>query len=173
MVRGQVERVTEAGVKIGGKWFNYSKFDEVEPPAAGSLVELRLNRGRWIKSVSSATPSLTEASLVRAAEATTEETPKPNPSDVPPLPDVGDPFAGLEPPADEQDPRSRAVSLESPVYTVHSGDPLLRRLSVLRTAAEFHAGRAKSSDTDVLATADLFLTWLEQPPPKADEGVAQ
>lgn len=152
LLRGQVEAANDTGVKIGGRWYNYSKFDQVERPSVGQEVELVVHQGRWIRGLAVAGP-----------EATTAEPPL-APDTPPAAADPDDPFAGLE-----TAPEAAPLHLEAPIYTVHSSDPLLRRLALLRTAAEFHAGRAKSTDLEVIATAERFLMWLEQPRPGHEE----
>jgi hypothetical protein len=43
----------------------------------------------------------------------------------------------------------------------------IRRLSVLKAAAAFAAGRSDVKSADVLKIASVWLTWVEQPESKA------
>lgn len=47
-LRGVVDSVNDNGVKIGETWYNYSKFHQVRMPDEGDLVEMSLEKDKWI-----------------------------------------------------------------------------------------------------------------------------
>lgn len=47
-VRGKANSVNDNGVKIGENWYNYSKFHRVRMPDEGDLVEIAVEKGKWI-----------------------------------------------------------------------------------------------------------------------------
>lgn len=48
-VRGVVDSINQSGIKIGEAWYNFSKFNNVQRPNEGDLVEVELKDDKWIQ----------------------------------------------------------------------------------------------------------------------------
>jgi len=59
-VKGLVEQVNDRGVKLGGKWFNFSKYAQVAPPTRGQTVLLTV-KGDFIAGIAPLAPDATTA----------------------------------------------------------------------------------------------------------------
>jgi hypothetical protein len=132
-LRGGVEAANEQGIKLGGRWLDYSRFHAVPHPVPGQEVAVEIVRGRFINALT-----------ILGGD----------PDGAPEPPDSM-PWEGLDaeaptPPAPLWHPAARRAERNTEI----------RRLRLLRTAAAFHAGRAKSTGADVLATARGWETWV-------------
>ena len=135
-LRGVVEATNERGIKLQGRWLNFSRYREVPHPEVGQEVEVEVVRDRFINAL-----TITDGGdvVLPLDELTAEEEP------------AGDAFTGLE--AAVAPPRrgtGRALD-----RTTES-----RRLALLAAAATFHAQRPEATDGDVLDTAIRWEAWV-------------
>src|SRR5689334_15591148 len=78
-IRGEVEAVNEKGVRIGGAWYNFSRYHSVPSPYRDELVELTVLEGEpWI-----------ERLVVLEDSKGCTVTRQPNPDPAPDMPCVG------------------------------------------------------------------------------------
>ncbi|HEX2186009.1 MAG TPA: hypothetical protein VHN78_10950, partial [Chloroflexota bacterium] len=49
--RGVVEATNEKGVKLNGRWLNYSQFHDVPHPEPGDEIEVEIARDRFINAL--------------------------------------------------------------------------------------------------------------------------
>lgn len=156
LVRGTVEQTNEKGVRIDGRWFNYSQFSTVTTrPEAGDTVELEVAKGRFINNVT-----------LLGGEGDREFL-----SD-----DGSDPFDGFDEPAGPPASRSRASQVPPPApaatrgTTQRSGGSTyaapdnrnaeIRRLALIKAAADFAATRTDLDPEDVQAIAAQWEGWI-------------
>jgi len=143
-IRGAVEQVNERGVKLGGRWFNFSKYAAVTPPARGQAVILTV-KGDFISAVtvSSAPPGATSATDGHTDTA-------------------DDPFAGLEHAAPPANGHARSGKANGGSYgraLTPERERTITRLSLISSAASFFAGRADATEVDVLDAAMRWEVW--------------
>ncbi len=143
-LRGVVEAVNDKGIKIGERWVNYSQFRQVPRPDPGQVVEVELDRGRFINALT----------VVGGAGGGGLELDEPEEL-------TGDAFEGLAAEA------PRAVEGRRAATPARTGSPdrntEIRRLALLKAAAGYAAPRADMTADDVLAVAILWEAWITEP----------
>jgi len=50
-VRGVVDSINQSGIKVGEAWYNFSKFNNVQRPNEGDMVEVELKDDKWIQAL--------------------------------------------------------------------------------------------------------------------------
>ncbi len=143
-LRGVVEATNEKGIKIGERWVNYSQFRQVPRPDPGQEVEVELDRGRFINALTVVGGAGGGPALDEPEELT------------------GDAFEGL---ASDPAPALRAQRAATPTATARPADrnTEIRRLALLKAAAEYAAPRPDMAAGDVLAVAILWEAWVIEP----------
>ncbi|MDQ3699514.1 MAG: hypothetical protein M3442_01170 [Chloroflexota bacterium] len=143
-LRGVVEATNEKGIKIGERWVNYSQFRQVPRPVTGQEVEVELDKGRFINALT----------VVGGADGGALEPDEPEGL-------TGDAFEGL---ASDPAPAARAQRAATATATGRPADrnTEIRRLALLKAAAEYAAPRAEMTADDVLAVAILWEAWITE-----------
>jgi hypothetical protein len=142
MEQGTVEAVNDRGVKIGGAWWNFSKFSEVAPPQVGQEVQLLIRGDRWV-----------QACKVLGADGQVvshDEYNSSRPFDGPQDDDPGTWGYGTPP---------KASARPAPAPPAPKGRATLRA-AALAAASHFHS-TGDGKEDDVYATAYRFLAWIE------------
>jgi hypothetical protein len=144
LIRGAVEQANEKGVKVGGRWFNYSQFSTITAkPDEGDTVEMDIAKGRFINAL-----RITDGGFDLV------------------IPD-DDPLAQGAP---VQGGRStappRAASAAAPATYERAADrnTEIRRLALIKAAADYAAQRVDLTADDVLAIARQWETWVVDRP---------
>ncbi len=149
-LRGVVEATNEKGLKLDGRWLNYSQFREVPRPEAGQAVEVELDKGRFINALSVVGGGGGAGALeLDEPEALT-----------------GDAFEGLEPDPAPALRTRRAATPTAPARPADRGpdrNTEIRRLALLKAAAEYAAPRPDMTADDVLAVAIQWEAWVTDP----------
>lgn len=170
-VAGRVEGLNEKGIKVSGRWFNYSQFRQVDPPAKGQMVHLELD-GDFIDSLTVRTtapaqraPAKTGA--VRQNGSGYQPAGPPLDRENPPMGDTG---LGLLPrsgrlPATRRAPESAARTNgneDGRWAAADRRDKVITRLAVLRDAVAHLTGVNDATVEDVLALAEQFEAWANR-----------
>ena len=155
-IRGTVEQANEKGVKVGGRWFNFSQYSKTTVrPAEGDEVELEVARGTFIndaKIVGSGGGGfeLPEASgddedLFSSTAAAAAPTPR-----------AAAPARGRAATrAEGQTEQARPATFNSDGRNAE-----IRRLALVKAAAEYSAGRDNLAPEDVVAIAAQWEAWV-------------
>jgi hypothetical protein len=162
---GEVEATNERGIKLGGRWLNYSQFRLVPHPEAGHVVRVTLQRDRFITDLE----VLDGASLDDAEGAA-------DPGEVdgdfpefegPPPPVASDIAPGPDGPHGGDYPRRSAAPGRTSLRGAPTPQPTRSRESVKATcalaAATWAQGRADVDAQDVIAIAEMLAAWCRQP----------
>lgn len=137
-VRGRVEQANEKGLKVDGRWFNWSQYSRSSVrPAEGDDVELEIARGKFINDA-------------RVLGAGAEDGP-----DGAGLDD--DPFAGsLSAPAPRAATPPRQVQSATPNADRNTE---IRRLALIKAAADYAAAREMEPE-EVVTLASQWERWV-------------
>ena len=166
----EVEATNERGIKLAGRWLNFSQFHQVPHPEVGQLVRVTLQKGRFISALKILAPGEfddAEGEVDPNDEAFPEfEGPPAGFTVAPGLdgPPSGDYPAGtaaprrvlptpVPPPAPQAPPASWAPATPS------------LKAAALAAAAHFLSGKPESSEDEVYGTAYRFLAWLQDEEP--------
>ena len=164
MLRGVVEATNERGIKLDGRWLNYSQFRQVTRAETGQEVEVEVVRDRFINALT----------IVGGPGALALERRERMALDL----DDGGPDSGagrgrlrglrlplLRPPAPPA--RGRIASPAAPAYGASGLAPRpvdrnteIRRLALIKAAADFAASRPKLAPEDVVAMAREWEKWI-------------
>jgi hypothetical protein len=170
----EVEATNERGIKLAGRWFNFSQFHQVPRPEVGQLVRVTLQKGRFISGLKILTPGDLddgegEADPTDEAFPEFEGPPPPAPAGFRVAPGLDGPPAG-DYPAGSAAPR-RVTGEVGPAPTPPPAPrapsaartPALPSLkaAALAAAAHFLSGKPDSTEDAVYQTAFRFLAWLE------------
>ena len=137
-IRGTVEQANEKGLKVGGRWFNWSQYSKVTVrPAEGDDVELEIARGKFINDAR----ILPGGSL---AEVSGDEDP------FEPL--AAQQGSGVRGPAATPPP---AAAIRAPERNTE-----IRRLALIKAAAAYAATRETLAPEDVTAIAAQWEVWV-------------
>jgi hypothetical protein len=158
VLRGVVEATNERGIKLGGRWLNYSQFRQVPHPDTGQEVEVEVVRDRFINALTVVGGAPDDLVLELEGD------------------EAGQPFEGLDvasagdapPPAGIAFPPGGPVSVPAPSvrarYVGSRPSPdrntEIRRLALLKAAADFAASRPDLTPDDVLAVARQWESWV-------------
>lgn len=152
-IRGRVEQANEKGLKVDGRWFNFSQYSRsTVRPEEGDDVELEIARGKFIndaritgKGVPGAEGDLVELGL------------------------DDDPFAAAPPPraASAPRPRSGAAGSSAPAFAPSTSSPTpnadrnteIRRLALIKAAADYAAARSLDPE-EVVTLAAQWEQWV-------------
>jgi hypothetical protein len=178
VLRGVVEATNERGIKLGGRWLNYSQFRQVPHPEAGQEVEVEVVRDRFINALSvvGGAPDDLVLDLQDDDEGQTFEGldvaptgDAPPPDDAPPPPEITFPPGG---PVGVPAPVVRARYVGS--RSAPDRNTEIRRLALLKAAADFAATRPDLTPDDVLAVARQWETWvIERDGPRGERPEGQ
>jgi hypothetical protein len=166
ILRGVVEATNERGIKLDGRWLNYSQFRQVTRAETGQEVEVEVVRDRFINALTivGGTPGAPGAPGAPGGDL---------PLDL----DDGEPggggafeaFEGLAPPPPAASPpaRGRIASPPAPAYGAPGLAPRpvdrnteIRRLALIKAAADFAASRPKLAPEDVVTMAREWEKWI-------------
>jgi hypothetical protein len=168
MLRGVVEATNERGIKLDGRWLNYSQFRQVTRAETGQEVEVEVVRDRFINALTivGGTPGAPGAPGALGDSG----------GDLALDLDDGEPgggdafgaFEGLAPPPPAPPPtRGRIASPSAPAYGAPGPAPRpvdrnteIRRLALIKAAADFAASRPKLAPEDVVTMAREWEKWI-------------
>lgn len=141
-VRGRVEQTNEKGLKVDGRWFNWSQYSRASVrPAEGDDVELEIARGKFIN----------DARIVGQGGQ--------NPIDL----DGEDPFGAAPAPPRAAGPRRAApapASTSTPSSTPNADrNTEIRRLALVKAAADYAAARGMGPE-EVVTLAAQWEEWV-------------
>jgi hypothetical protein len=149
MLRGVVEATNDRGIKLSGRWLNYSQFRQVTRPQVGQEVEVEVERDRFINALTVVGGEPADLTM-----------------DLEDGPGGGDAFEGFEAAA----PRGGSGAAPRPVRGgTGSGwrstpapdrNTEIRRLALIKAAADYAATRPDLSPEDVLAVARGWESWI-------------
>lgn len=181
VVRGVVEATNDTGLRMDGRWYNYSRFAAVPRPEVGQAVELAL-KGRFVTGLKltggaavaspfdSSTPTPRQdgrsgAAVVAEPVNRTGGPDVPGPAPTGTRSGSGRPTAAAWPTPSEQpgaaptgSDRDRSLVVAPPAGRVER----VTRLAVLEAAAAFLAHRPDAVPDDVLSVALQWLVWVEE-----------
>jgi len=146
-IRGTVEQTNDKGVKVGGRWFNFSQYSKTTVrPAEGDEVELEVARGKFINDARIVSSGVSSGELL------------PTDGDAFPATD-DDVFASPKAAAPRSAPPSRRTA---PVASSPASDrnAEIRRQALIKAAAEYAAQRPELTPDDVLAIAAQWESWV-------------
>jgi hypothetical protein len=158
----EVEATNERGIKLAGRWFNFSQYHQVPRPEVGQLVRVTLQKGRFISGLKVLThgdldDAEGEADPTDGAFADFEgPPPPPPPTDDYPADTAAPrrvPGRVLPTPVPPPAPRAPSASRTPAV-------PLLKA-AALAAAAHFQSRTPDSTEDAVYETAYRFLVWLQ------------
>jgi hypothetical protein len=157
VLRGVVEATNERGIKLGGRWLNYSQFRQVPHAEAGQEVEVEVVRDRFINALSvvGGAPDDLVLDLPDDEGQHFEGLDVAPPDDAPPPPGITFPPGG---PVGVPAPAVRARYVGSRPAPDRNTE--IRRLALLKAAADFAATRPDLTPDDVLAVARQWETWV-------------
>lgn len=142
-VRGLVEQANPKGIKVDGRWFNFSQYSgDVTRPDVGDEIEMEVAKGKFIDSLS----------VVGGQEMGGN--------------DFGDDFAGFDatpapPAASRATPRSTTpVASRVTAPSGESRNAEIRRLALVKAAADYAARRSDLTPEDVMAIAAQWEGWV-------------
>jgi hypothetical protein len=182
MLRGVVEATNERGIKLDGRWLNYSQFRQVTRAETGQEVEVEVVRDRFINAltiVGGGGPGgaggdlaldLDDGGPAGGGFGAGSQAGAPG----------GDAFEGFDspPPAPAPPARGRIASPAAPAYSPSGPAPRpvdrnteIRRLALIKAAADFAASRPKLAPEDVVAVAREWEKWIvEREGERPEEG---
>ncbi len=172
MLRGVVEATNERGIKLDGRWLNYSQFRQVTRAETGQEVEVEVVRDRFINALTivGGTPgALGVPAALGAPGAPGGDLPLDLGDDEPVGGDAFEAFEGLAPPPPAAPPsaRGRIASPPAPAYGASGLAPRpvdrnteIRRLALIKAAADFAASRPKLAPEDVVTMAREWEKWI-------------
>jgi hypothetical protein len=153
MLRGVVEATNDRGIKLSGRWLNYSQFRQLARPQVGQEVEVEVERDRFINAltvVGGEPGDLVmdmDDGLGGAGGAA-----------------GGDAFEGFDAPAGRPAgsgsgaaPRPRPGWRSTPLPDRNTE---IRRLALIKAAADYAATRPELSPEDVLGVARGWERWI-------------
>lgn len=133
-ISGQVESVNEKGIKLGGAWYNFSKFNKVLTPRRGDQITLTVENGKFITEVTFVPPTPQPAQTPTAQSA-------PTPAPSAPAPREHHPKSEVFSADDEPDQRTQI------------------RIAAINASVRLYAGTGSSLD-DVLNFAGQIEEWV-------------
>jgi hypothetical protein len=145
-IRGRVEQTNEKGLKVDGRWFNWSQYSRsTVRPNEGDDVVLEIARGKFIN----------DARIVGSGE--------PNPLTL----DDDDPFAAAAPAPPRAAARRSEPTASSPPPAASFGSSTpnadrnteIRRLALVKAAADYAAARDLDPE-DVIRLAAQWEEWV-------------
>jgi hypothetical protein len=177
---GEVEATNERGIKLGGRWLNYSQFHRVPRPETGHVVRVTLQRDRFITDL-----EVLDGAALDDAEGAADpgevdgdfpEFEGPPPAAPPPA--ASDVAAGLDRPPTGDNPGGTAAPRRAPVRVAPAPTPApppraqvpttpqpptraALKAAALAAAAHFQSGKPDSTEDAVYETAYRFLAWLQ------------
>jgi hypothetical protein len=142
-VQGRVEQTNEKGLKVDGRWFNWSQYSRASTrPQEGDDVELEVARGKFIN----------DAHILGSGGQGTLELDDEDPSaDGAPAPRTG--AVGVRP-----GPTARAAPPATPNADRNTE---IRRLALIKAAADYAAARALDAD-EVITLAARWEEWVTE-----------
>ncbi len=144
--RGVVEATNDKGLKLGGRWLNYSQFRQVPHPETGQEVEVEIVRDRFINAL---TVIGAGGDLVLDLEESESIS--------------GDAFEGLDADAAPAPRPRRPATPAAPARPLTPGpdrNTEIRRLALIKAAAEYAAPRTDMTPDDVLTVAIQWEAWV-------------
>lgn len=151
-ITGPVEAANDKGIKVDGRWLNYSQFHQVDRPEVGQVVELDVAKERFINGL-----------RVLGADGS------------PVIPDGPWPVAeGLRAPEEDDldpatfgydgPPRGSAAPrpAQRPAAPPAKGGRATLRAAALAAAAHFLSARPDAGEDDVYSLAYRFLAWIDE-----------
>ena len=151
-IRGRVEQTNEKGLKVDGRWYNFSQYSRsTVRPQEGDDVELEIARGKFIN----------DARIVGAgAGASADHTLSL---------DDDDPFAAPVPPA--ATPPRAAPPRSAPTTSAGAAPPRptpnadrnteIRRLALIKAAADYGAARDLTPE-QIISLAAQWEEWVTE-----------
>jgi hypothetical protein len=142
-VRGRVEQTNEKGLKVDGRWFNWSQYSRVTTrPQEGDDVELEIARGKFIN----------DAQILDSGGQGTLELDDEDPvADGAPAPRTG--TVGV---------RSGPTGRGAPPATPNADrNTEIRRLALIKAAADYAAARDLAPD-EVVTLAARWEEWVTE-----------
>lgn len=145
-VQGRVEQTNEKGLKLDGRWFNWSQYTRSNVrPQEGDDVELEIARGKFING----------ARILNSAGGDQELAGL----------DDDDSFGGAPPLAPPGAPPRAATAVSRPVAPSYSATPNadrnteIRRLALIKAAADYASTRELGPEA-VITLAALWEEWV-------------
>jgi hypothetical protein len=178
MMRGLVEATNERGIKLNGRWLNYSQFRQVTHPDVGQEVEVEVERDRFINVLTVLGGGSGDVPLDFDGDDDLS----------------GENFAGLDvAPGDAFSSgaggssgatgsmgsaalgRGRRLPAPRPATPMADRNTEIRRLALIKAAADYSAQRLDLTPDDVLAVARQWERWIVEreaigEPPEVPEG---
>ncbi len=146
-IRGTVEQANEKGLKVSGRWFNFSQYSRTTVrPEEGDQVELEVARGKFINDL-----RITGGSLEPALAGDDDLFGEGELSSAPPPRAASRSAAGAS---------GGAAAVAVPAASASDRNTEIRRLALIKAAAEFAAGRSGLEPDDVAAIAAQWEAWV-------------
>jgi hypothetical protein len=173
-IQGTVEQTNGKGIKLHGRWYNYSQFSAVTTrPEEGDTVEAEIAKGRFINALTVTSGGLPTGAAdgddpfgdpVEALDAAggalvTRPTTGTKAS--------GPRRAAAAPPS-EGDSAATASATISPAVDRNTE---IRRLALLKAAADYAAGRLELTPEEVLAIATRWEAWVTSRSDRCHNGI--
>ena len=149
-IRGRVEQANEKGLKVDGRWFNWSRFSNSSVrPSEGDDVELEIARGKFIN----------DARIV--GEGGQGSLSSLNPDDDPfAAPPEASPRATRSAPAASTSPASGPPRASAATATPNADrNTEIRRLALIKAAADYAAARSMDPE-EVVTLAAQWEEWV-------------
>ncbi|HVG98070.1 MAG TPA: hypothetical protein VNK05_14275 [Chloroflexota bacterium] len=149
MLRGVVEATNDRGIKLSGRWLNYSQFRQVTRPQVGQEVEVEVERDRFINALTVVGGE--PGDLTMELDEGMSGAPG------------GDAFEGFDAPPSRGGGSGAAPRPARPAWRsapVPDRNTEIRRLALIKAAADYAAGRPDLTPDDVLAVARGWETWI-------------
>jgi hypothetical protein len=183
--RGTVESSNDKGIKVNGRWLNYSQFRQLARPQVGDTVELEVVRDRFINAltligVDGEPIANDDASVGPPVSLRGGGLPPPRPvSSASGPPPWDDSFAGIDAPpvaggpgavTRSARPAAPAGRAPAPARAVLTPEERAqdrrerRRLACLAAAAQFFAPRAAATIDDVIDATRVLELFVVEPP---------
>jgi hypothetical protein len=183
--RGMVESSNDKGIKVNGRWLNYSQFPQLARQQVGDTVELEVERDRFINAltvigVDGEPVANDDASVGPPTPIRAGAVPRPRPvSAASGPPPWDDSFAGIDAPpaAAGTGTAARPVRPAAPVGRSPAASRAVltpeeraqdrrerRRLACLQAAAQFFAPRAAATMDDVIDATRVLELFVAEPP---------
>jgi hypothetical protein len=149
MLRGVVEATNDRGIKLSGRWLNYSQFRQVTRPQVGQEVEVEVERDRFINALTivGGEPGDLTMELDDGMSGASG----------------GDAFEGFEATSGRGGGSGAAPRPARPGWRstpVPDRNTEIRRLALIKAAADYSANRLDLTADDVLAVARGWETWI-------------
>jgi hypothetical protein len=143
-IRGTVEQANEKGLKVGGRWFNFSQYSRTTVrPQEGDQVELEVARGKFINDLRVTGGSL-EPALAGDDDLFGDGEPAPAPRATRPA----------------AAPSAAAGATAAGTAGTSDRNTEIRRLALIKAAADFAARRDGLEPDDVTAIAAQWEAWV-------------